>query len=224
MHTRLFRKEIYLLHTMSSIDKNNQLEKIGAVSGIISIVLYISAAAFSFLPDAVSRICGFTFPLLWIISFMGLYSFLNKNSDAPTLKIAYVFGVIGAAIACCLVVVQQANIMWHNEALKTATTDEVEELLKAAYRGANRVQAGLDVAFDIFITISWILFGLNIARSPYFPRLLGWSGSLIALILLVLNMYTFPNGPAYAGLIDVGPFLGLWALIFFVWFAKIVFK
>jgi hypothetical protein len=200
------------------------LEKIGAISGILSIILYISAAAFSFLPDTISRLFGFSFPLLWIISYMGLYHFLKREFHTASLEIAYIFGIIGAAIACTFIVVQQANIMWHNEAMISASTEEAKALLKAAYRGANRVQAGFDVAFDIFITISWFLFGFNIAKSKKFNKILGWSGSFIALSLLVLNLYTFPNAPAESGLIDVGPFLGLWALVFYIWFTVIIFK
>lgn len=200
------------------------IERIGAISGILSILMYISAAAFSFLPDTLSRLFGFSFPLLWIISFMGLYQYLKRESHSASLKIAYVFGIIGGALACTLIVVQQANIMWHNEAMITAGNEEAQSLMKATFRGANRVQAGLDVVFDIFITISWILFGLNIAKSKSFNKILGWSGSLLALSLLLLNLYTFPNAPAESGLFDLGPFLGLWTLVFFVWFTFKVFR
>ncbi len=112
--------------------------------------------------------------------------------------------------------------MWHHEAMASANTEETKALIRATFRGANRVQAGLDVAFDIFITISWILFGLNIAKSQNFNKFIGWSGSLIALSLLVLNLYTFPNGPAESGLFDLGPLLGLWALIFYIWMTAIL--
>jgi hypothetical protein len=206
------------------IESIHKLEKIGAISGILSIVFYISAAAFSFLPDSVGRMLGFTFPLLWIISFMGLYQFLKREAHTWSIDVAYIFGIIGGALACTLIVVQQANFMWHYEALDAAVTEDSKALLKATFRGANRVQAGLDVAFDIFITISWILFALNIAKSRSFNKVLGWTGSLIALALLVLNMITFPNAPAESGLFDLGPLLGLWALIFYVWFAVILFK
>ena len=209
---------------MNKTNSINNLIKTGAVSGILSILLYISAAAFSFLPHTISMLFGFTFPLLWIISFMGLYHYLKADKHTATLEIAYIFGIIGAALACTLIVVQQANILWHREAMSAGTTEATEDLLRATYRGANRVQAGLDVAFDIFITISWFLFGLNIAKNKSFNKVLGWIGSLIALLLLVLNMYTFPNAPAESGLFDLGPFLGLWALIFYVWFTIVVFK
>ena len=209
-----------------TIQKNtlDGIQKIGAIAGIISIIFYISAAAFSFLPDVVGRLMGFTFPLLWIIAFMGLYNFLKKQSHTPSLEIGFLFGIIGAAIACSFIVIQQANFMWHDVAMESDKSEEIKALYRASFRGANRVQAGLDVAFDIFITISWILFGWNIAKSPSFNKFLGWAGCLIALALLVLNLSTFPNGPAESGLFDLGPFLGLWTLIVFIWFTVIVFK
>jgi hypothetical protein len=208
---------------MSQINTYHQIEKIGAIAGIISIIFYISAVALP-LPSPIPRLLAFTFPLLWILSYMAFYHFLKKDSHTPTLEIAYIFGIIGAALACSLLVVQQANLMWHREAMEVAQTDEAKALLKAAYQGANRVQAGLDVAFDIFITIATILFGINLAKSPKLPAFLGIVMSLIATVLIVFNMVTFPDGPAEAGLIDAGPFLGLWMLIVYIWFAVIVFK
>ena len=203
---------------------HHQLIKIGAVSGILSIIFYFSVAVVPVIPDRIGLLIAFSFPLLWIISFMGLYHFLKNEKHTATLEIAYLFGVIGSAIACTFLVIQQANIIWDSELINAANYELKKEFYNASFRGANRVQAGMDVAFDIFITLSWILFGLNIAKSKSFNKFLGWSGSLIALGLLVLNMLTFPNAPAESGLFDLGPFLGIWALIFFIWFVVVLFK
>jgi hypothetical protein len=210
---------------MESINKSHQqLIKIGAVSGILSIIFYFSVAVISVIPDSIAILIAFAFPLLWIISFMGLYHFLKNQNHTATLEIAYLFGIIGSSIACTFLVIQQANFIWDSELVNSANYELKKEFYNASFRGANRVQAGMDVAFDIFITISWILFGLNIAKSKNFNKLIGWSGSIIALGLLVLNMFTFPNAPAESGLFDLGPFLGIWALIFYIWFTVIVFK
>jgi len=201
-----------------------QIEKVGAVSGILSIIFYFSVAVMSFIPDRIALLIAFTFPLLWIISFMGIHHFLKKERHTVTLEIGYVFAIIGSALVLTLLVVQQANFIWHEEALAGVESDAGRDLLKAAFRGANRVQAGMDVAFDIFITVGWFLIGLNIAKSSSFNRILGWTGRLIAAGLLTLNMITFPTAPAEAGLIDLGPFLGIWALVFFTWFLVVVFR
>jgi hypothetical protein len=200
------------------------LQKTGGIAGILSIVFYFSVAVFSFLPDSIALSLAFSFPLLWIIAFMGLYQFLKAEKQSASLEIGYLFGIIGAAMACMLLVVQQANFIWHAEAMEQAATQEAQALLKATFRGANRVQAGMDVAFDIFITIAWFLFGVNIARSAHFNRLLGWLGCLLAAGLLTLNMITFPTAPAESGLFDLGPFLGIWALVVYIWFTVVVFK
>jgi len=98
---------------------------------------------------------------------MGLYDFLKKQKHTATLEIAYLFGIIGASVAAFLIVVQQANFMWYDVLMESMHSEEAGALYTATFNGANRVQVALDVSFDIFITISWMFFGLNIAkRSP----------------------------------------------------------
>ncbi|GAB5476357.1 MAG: hypothetical protein Mars2KO_44560 [Maribacter sp.] len=201
---------------MRTSNRNYTIEYSGAIAGILSIVLYIASAAFSFLPDAVSRLFAFAFPLLWIISFMGLYRFLSEDYLGASLQIAFLFGVIGGAIACTFLVIQQGNLVWYEQVMQGTLSEEAKQLNKAILLGVDKVQTYMDIVFDIFISIAWILFGLNIARSPSFSRILGYLGSLIALGLLVFNLYTFPFPPADSGLLDLGPFLGLWALVFYV--------
>ena len=219
----------------SSSNSVIHLQKIGAVSGILSIVFYFSVAVFSFLPDTLALGLAFSFPLLWIVAFMGLYQFLKAEKLAASLEIGYLFGIIGAAMACMLLVVQRRRQvdtrlgqvkapLWHAQAMEEAVTPEAQALLKATFRGTNRVQAGMDVAFDIFITIAWFLFGINIARSKNFNAFLGLLGCLLAAGLLALNMITFPTAPAEAGLFDLGPFLGIWTLVVYIWFTVVVFK
>ena len=212
-----------MLNITSEKSYTHQLERIGAIAGILSIIFYFAAAVLSSVPDYISRLLGFTFPLLWIIAFMGLYSYLKRESHTPSLEIGYLFGVIGAALACTFIVVQQANFMWHDMAMESATTEEAKALAKATFKGANRVQAGMDVAFDIFITISWFLFGINIASKQAFRKILGWVTCILSGGLLTLNMITFPIAPAEDGLMDLGPFLGLWILVIYIWFARISF-
>ncbi len=204
--------------------KSISLVKIGAISGILSIVFYLSVISLSNIPDYVSRIMAFTFPLLWIIAFMGLGEFLKLESDTISLKIGLLFGIIGSAIALSFLVIQQGNFVWHKAAIELAESEDAVKILKATYKSVNRVQLGLDIVFDIFISISWFLFGINIASNSYFNRMIGWAGSIIAAILLIFNMISFPDPPSEIGLIDLGPFLGLWTLIIFGWLLWVITK
>jgi hypothetical protein len=49
---------------------------------------------------------------------------------------------------------------------------------------------------------------------------MGLSGVLIAVALLVLNVWTFPIPPANKNLIDLGPVLGLWYLAVTIFLGK----
>jgi hypothetical protein len=71
----------------------------------------------------------------------------------------------------------------------------------------------MDVSWDIFISIGTILFGVAIMRHPRLGKFIGLLGFLIGHFLLVFNLATFPAPPGDAGLIDLGPVLGIWYLV-----------
>jgi hypothetical protein len=62
------------------------------------------------------------------------------------------------------------------------------------------------------IGLGTVLFGVSMFRHPRFGRLFGASGVVLGLGLLMSNLYAFPTPPANTGLIDLGPFIGLWYL------------
>jgi hypothetical protein len=96
-----------------------------------------------------------------------------------------------------------------NNAADTATKATLEWIGKVV----DKVQLGLDVSWDVFISVGTLLFALNMLKHPRFGKILGGIGALLAVLLLGFNLYTFPIPPANADLIDFGPFVGLWYLI-----------
>lgn len=72
---------------------------------------------------------------------------------------------------------------------------------------------GLDVAWDAYIGLGTLCFALAMRRHPRFGRVFGFSGLAIGVGLLALNFYTFPAPPASAGLVDLGPAIGIWYLV-----------
>jgi hypothetical protein len=49
-------------------------------------------------------------------------------------------------------------------------------------------------------------------QHPRFGRVFAVSGILVGVSLLLLNLFSFPTPPSEAGLVDLGPALGVWYL------------
>jgi hypothetical protein len=75
------------------------------------------------------------------------------------------------------------------------------------------VQLGMDVAWDVFVSLGTLLFAVSMLGDARFGWILGIAGILIAVALLILNLWTFPTPPAAKNLVDLGPLLGLWYLV-----------
>jgi hypothetical protein len=72
---------------------------------------------------------------------------------------------------------------------------------------------GLDVAWDAYVGFGTICFALAMMRHPRFGRVFAFVGMAVGAGLLALHVYTFPTPPQNAGLVDLGPALGLWYLV-----------
>lgn len=75
-----------------------------------------------------------------------------------------------------------------------------------------RVQLGLDVAWDVLLSAGTALFALALLRHPRFGLGFAIPGFAVAALLLALNLATFPEPPASSGLFDAGPLVGAWYL------------
>jgi hypothetical protein len=81
-----------------------------------------------------------------------------------------------------------------------------------AQGGLVGVWLGLDVAWDTYIGVGTLCFAWAMLRHPRFRWPFALPGFLAGVLVLVLNLYTFPTPPAEAGSVDVGPFVGVWYL------------
>ncbi len=80
-------------------------------------------------------------------------------------------------------------------------------------RTMGAIWLGLDVAWDVFGGAGTVLFGFALWRRPGAGRALGLAGIVLGVLLLILNIGTFPIPPANAGWFDIGPFVALWYLV-----------
>ena len=189
--------------------------RLAAISGILGVVCYFCAVFVPF-PDMLSRLLAFAFGPLIIVSFLGLYRFLADYKDRIVLHIAFVFGAIAGTLLTTMLVVQVGNNMVRAELLAAAGSEAAKEGIKVSWEAVNRVQYLLDVVWDIFITISIMLFGYALIHHPRFGKIWGISGILISCALLVLNLQSFPQPPAESGSVDLGPLAALWMLALYV--------
>lgn len=207
--------------------KNNNASlstsKTGALAGLLSIICYFGAAVLP-LPQTIGNLMGFAFGPLIIVSYIGIYSHWSQKNNGAFLKISSVFGIIYGAIVTSLIFIQVANNMYHAEFMTLAESADAKESLSIIHKAVNRVQSALDVAFDVFVTVSVILLGIVLMKGTIMSKILGLTGIAIASLLLFLNLYTFPRGPYEAGLFDAGPFLGIWYSTFFIWMTTFLFK
>ena len=142
-------------------------------------------------------------PLLAAAS-LGLYHVLAESGNPILLQLAVLFNVLGAAMFTTMLLVQLA--IGHQ--LQAIDKDAIN--LTALRISLIGVQLGMDVAWDIFISLGTLLFAISMMGDARFGWILGAAGILIAVALLVLNLWTFPTPPASKNLVDLGPLVGLW--------------
>jgi len=74
------------------------------------------------------------------------------------------------------------------------------------------VQLGFDIVWEIFLCLGALCLAWNMRRHPRFGWLFAAPGMVVAVALFALNIATFPVPPGEAGLVDLGPVIGLWYL------------
>lgn len=195
--------------------KESKLElnwiKVGIVAGFLTSLFY-PLLIFVDMPQLLSVfVASFVGPLLSVASF-GLYKFMKHHRKTVTLQIAAVSNIIAGTIFNLMLIVQVARREVMGDYLNGTDDAATIEMLQWISRGVHTVQAGIDVSWDIYIVAGTFFFGWNMLTHPKFGKIFGGIGIILAVLLLAFNLYTFPYPPAEAGLIDFGPFTGLWYL------------
>jgi hypothetical protein len=192
----------------------NDWIKYGAWSGLTFSVLFMSVALVP-MPDRLSTVIALVFPLFLLVGHVGLYHFLTRHRPAFTTQLAVILG-IGAPVLVSAMLTVQLSLVSYMERYY----HPLEESLKASqiniWRAVDSVQLGLDVAWDMFILPTIILFSLGIMKHPAFGRVFGGIGLFLGIGGLALNIWTFPTPPINVGLPDVGPFAVTWYGILFI--------
>ena len=188
--------------------------QVGGICGVLSVASYLTAA-FASLPDLLSYITAFAFGPLLAIGVTGLYHCLALQHKGPLVQIAAVFGIAGGVTVLIMLTTQQAIFSVIRRAT-VASDPAATELMQKIKDGLNAVQLGMDVAWDVLISVSVVLFGIAMLRHPRFGRMFGLIGIISGVLALTFNLWYFPTPPSAANSIDWGPLVALWLLVTFV--------
>lgn len=187
----------------------------GGVCGLLGIASYL-AAAFAPLPEVAAYAAAFAFGPLLGVGLAGARHLLALERPGPLVDVAALFGTAAGFTVLAMLTVQQAIFGSTAAAIAAAGETPDAQVLRQVRTGLDSVHLGLDVAWDVLIGTSVLLFGLAMLRHPSFGRLLGGLGVALGALLLGFNLWYFPTPPADAGSIDWGPFVALWLLAVFV--------
>jgi hypothetical protein len=158
------------------------------------------------LPRLAQVILGAAFGPALALASISLGHVLQAHRRAPSIELAGIANALAGALVTGMIIVQLA--------INYSTASTAEGELNAILTGRIwDVVLGLDVAFDAFIGLATLLFGLNMTRDPRFGKLIGWAGAFLAVFLLWgANFYFFPDPPREHGFPEIGIFTGLWYL------------
>ncbi len=180
------------------MDDSGDLEvrwiRIGAVAGLWACVAY-PAAVFVPLPLVVTAALAASFGPALAVACTGLWRLIQLHHGSVAAGAAAGLNALGGVLFTTMALVQMA--------IGVATAGHTEAPLRAIW-------LGLDIAWDAYIGVGTVLFAASMFHHPRFGRVFAISGGAIGFALLLLNLYTFPTPPAGAGLIDLGPAIGLW--------------
>ena len=184
--------------------------KYGTICGLISAGTYILISILgNVIPDGIGRLLFFAIGVFGVISAGGMYHIFKKNKNSVMLQQAVLLIIVAFTVFTLMAVVQQTIIGFWADSNLEGITKETQNLV---LRTVHSVQLGMDITFDIFYSLGFLLVSILMFKHPRFGKIFSIVGVLVILPMLALNLYTFPVPPADAGLFDLGPLSGLWGL------------
>lgn len=183
--------------------------ELGCVFGVLGTAAYAVASAVPMSP-ALQAVAASIFGPGIAVASAGLYEVLRLHRSTVGLKIGLVANIAAGITVTMMLLAQIAFKRWLELKFPSGLAAESSS---PAYQAANGLQIGLDAAWDVFLAIGTFLFALNMWTHPRFGRVFAMIGCALAILLATLNFGTFPEPPTEAGLVDVGPIIGLWYLV-----------
>jgi hypothetical protein len=177
--------------------------------GVLAMVAYAVVSAVPMSPRLQAVAVSIFGPGIAVAS-AGLYEILRLHRSSVGLRIGLVANIAAAITVTMMLFAQIAFKRWLELEFSSGAAATPSS---PAYQAANGLQLGFDAVWDLFLSIGTFLFATAMWTHPRFGRVFATIGGVLAVLLLTLNLGTFPEPPEEAGLLDVGPLVGLWYLV-----------
>jgi len=185
---------------------------VAVICGIAANVNYVLATQVSISP-AVNRLLFFSFGPLLIITIIGLFKLLSTRENLISIQLGTLFIILSGVCHTIMAAMQGSISAFMKGYISGADSESQKELLKSIYRSVFSTQAGVDMAFDIFISIGVIMLAFSMWNHVHFGKIVSAIGIVIAATGLTFNLIAFPENAGNVGLMDPSPLFGFWFLI-----------
>ena len=172
--------------------------QVGIVAGFVTCLAY-PLLVFVPLPKLASTTLAACFGPALAVACFGLRRLLDWETPLVSSALGALLNALAGALFSAMALVQMAVGY-------SAGAEKVSAQMTAIW-------LGLDVAWDAYIGLGTVFLALAMLRHPRFGKAFAFPGLIIAVGLLALNFYSFPAPPASAGLVDLGPAIGIWYLM-----------
>ena len=176
------------------------------------ILIILSATQVSITP-AINRFLFFSFGPLLISTTVGLYYLLLLKGTKISLQLGTLFLILSGVCHTIMATMQGSIVAFMKGYISGAGSASQKDMLKTVYKSVFSTQAGVDMAFDIFISIGVIMIAFSMWNHIYFGKTVSILGILFATTGLLFNLIAFPENAGNIGLIDPSPLFGVWFLI-----------
>ncbi len=182
------------------------------LAGIVGVGCYFLAALITWPENQVGTSIGLilisAFPILGIVFSYGIHSAVAAEKEGTANRLGFVFAVAAFTMLLGMIIAQLAVGAGIGEMAKGLDDTGA----KALRRGLRLIDLGLDVAWDFLIGTAMIFWGVALRGRSGFGPAWGVPMAVLGIVLILLNVSTFPWPPGSHGLFDIGP----WIALFFV--------
>jgi len=192
----------------------NSWIKNGSLMGLAATMVFYGAAVIP-MPERIGQLFALVFPGLLLCGHVGLFYYFQRKQPSALGQAAVIFGVAAPVLVSAMLCAQMSMVEYMGKYYHT-----LDETTRAAqiniWRAADSIQLGLDVAWDMFILPTIVMFAVLSWRHLPYGKLFGPVGVFLGVGGLAFNVWTFPTPPIEVGLVDVGPFAMAWYAILFI--------